>query len=106
LGLRGSDIPPPGWEIVQKFYNIEHNMYCHDLGDPLKWKAAPSDLTSLLHYPDATLNIGHVLVVTGQVDHISTWNRLNQRLQGRGLAVGLYHCDVKTTLEIILINLL
>jgi hypothetical protein len=41
-----------------------------------------------------------------QVDHRSTWKRLNQRFQGRKLAVGVHHCDVETTLEIILINLL
>jgi hypothetical protein len=91
---------------VQEFYHIEHNVYCHDLGDRLKWKAVLSGPTAFLHYPDTTLDLGHVLVVTGHFDHRSTWNRLKKRLQGREFAVGVNHCDVKTTLEIILMNLL
>jgi hypothetical protein len=39
--------------------------------------------TAFLHYPDSTLDLGHVLIGTGQVDHGSTWNRLDQRLKGR-----------------------
>jgi hypothetical protein len=78
----------------------------HDLGDPLKWKAVPSGPTAFLHYPDSTLDLGNVLIGTGQVDHGSTWNRLDQRLQGREFAATVHHCEVKTTLEIILLNLL
>jgi hypothetical protein len=95
-----------GWKQVQKCYHIEHNVYCRDLGDPLKWKAVPSGPTAFLHYPDRTLYLGHVLVGTGQVNHRYTCNILNQRLQGHAFAVGMNHCDLKTTLEIILINLL
>jgi hypothetical protein len=69
-------------------------------------KAVPSGPAALLHYPDTPLDLRHVLVGTGQVDHISTWNRLNQRPQGREFAVSVHDCDVKTTLEIILINIL
>jgi hypothetical protein len=93
-------------EKNQKLDHIEHNVDLHDLGDPLKWKAVPSGLTAFLHYPDSKLDLGHVLIGTGQVDHGSTWNRLDQRLQGREFAVGVHHCDMKTTLEIILVNLL
>jgi hypothetical protein len=66
----------------------------------------PSDPTSFLHYPDTTLDLGQVPVGTGQVDYRYTWNRLNQTLQGREYAIGMHHCDVKTVLETILINLL
>jgi hypothetical protein len=90
----------------QKLDHIEHNVDRHDLGDPLKWKAVPSGPTAFPHYPDSTLDLGQVLFGTGQVDHGSTWNRLNQRLQGVEFAVGVHHCDVKTTLEIIQVNLL
>jgi hypothetical protein len=61
----------------------------------------PDIIPSLL---DTTLDLGHVLVGTGQVEHRSTWNGLKQRLQGREFAVGVHRCDVRTTLEIILIN--
>jgi hypothetical protein len=91
---------------IQKLDHIQHNVDRHDLGDPLKWKDVLSGLKAFLHYPDSTLDLGHVLIGTGQVDHGSTWNRLDQRLQGREFAVGVHHCDMKTTLEIILVNLL
>jgi hypothetical protein len=95
-----------GWKKVQKCYHIEHNVYCRDLGNPLKWTDVSSSPTVFLHYPDTTLDLGHMLVGTAQFDHRSTWNRLKQRLQRREFAIGVHHCDVKTTLEIILKNLL
>jgi hypothetical protein len=59
-----------------------------------------------LHYPDLELDLRYLLIGTFQVDHKSTWNRLNQGLQRREFDVGIHHRDMETTLKMVLIYLL
>jgi hypothetical protein len=78
----------------------------HEIWDSLKWNAVPSGPTAFLHYLDFEFDLRYVLVVTCQVYHGSTWNRLNQGLQRRKFTVGMHHHDMETTLKIVLIDLL
>jgi hypothetical protein len=106
LGTQSFRYSVLGSKKVQTFYHIEHNLYFYDLGYVLKWKSVPGGPTAFLHYPNTTIDLRHVLISTGQVDHRSTWNRLNQKLQGYEFSISVHHCDVKNILEIILIHLL
>jgi hypothetical protein len=66
----------------------------------------PSRSASFFDHPDSTFDFRDVLVGTRQVDHRSTWYRLNHSLEGLEFPVGMHRRDVKAALEILLIYLL
>jgi hypothetical protein len=89
----------------QQFDHIEHNVDRREVGNSFVWEAVPSCPTSLLHYPNSPFYLGYVLIGTCQIEHGSTWHRLNQGLERRKFAVGVHCLDVETMFEMLLIHL-
>jgi hypothetical protein len=55
---------------------------------------------------DLSFNFWHMLILAGQVDMWTAWYSLNQRLEWFKLTIGLHCHNTKSSMKIILINLL
>jgi hypothetical protein len=58
------------------------------------------------NYTDSSFNFWHMLILAGQVDTWTTWYSLNQRLECYKLTISVHCHNPKSSMKIILINLL
>jgi hypothetical protein len=59
--------------------------------------------TSLLNYPNSSLDFGHVLVTARKIRNWATWHLVNHIFEWSEFSIGMNSSDAKPSLEIILV---